>query len=138
MACTRAQPSGVLPKRDQAAVIRRSVSQYRAGQEEHQCVVGQLGDLMLACRRFDRIGQAGIRDQRIGGNFHPARRRHQPGADITECIQVARRRQRRRQTQLVGLDDVDAARGVHVEHQHHGRARHEFVGDLETDTDLHD
>ena len=40
-----------------------------AGQEKHERVVRQLRDLVLARRRFDHVGHAGIRDQRVGGNF---------------------------------------------------------------------
>ncbi len=108
-----------------------------AAKQEHQRVVRQFCDFVLPRRQFDRIGQTRICDQGIRGNCELAHRRHQPRAHVAERIQVSREGQRGPGAKLIGLDDVGRTRRMHVEHQHHRRARDELVDDLEADTNLH-
>ena len=97
----------------------------------------QLGDFVLARGQLDHVGQPRIRHQGVGGDVELARRRHQTGAYVAERVEIAGERQRGRDAKLIGLDDVGGARWMHVEHQHHRRARDEFVGDLEANADFH-
>jgi hypothetical protein len=125
----------VLPKRD--GLHQPLGLAISAGQQEHQGVVRKLSDFVLAGGRLDHVGQSRIRHQGVGANVQLARRRHQTGADVAERVEIAGERHRRRNAKLIGLDDVADARWMHVEHQHHRRARDELVGDLETNTDFH-
>ena len=137
IACTRAQPGGVWPNSDHAASIRRSVSQYRLASRNTSASCGSSATSCWRAAGSTASGSPLIRDQRVGENFELARRRHQAGADVAECVEIARERHRGRDAKLVGLDDVGGSRRMHVEHQHHRRARNEVVGDLEANTDFH-
>jgi len=108
-----------------------------AAQQEDQRVVRQFRDLVCARRRFDRVGQARIRDQRVRGNCELACRRHQSATEIAERIQISCHRQRGCDAKLVGLDHVARPRRVHVEHQHHRRAPGKLIDHFEAAANLH-
>jgi hypothetical protein len=136
--CPHARPSRERLAEARPGLLHQTLGlAVSAAQQEHQRVVRQLRDLILARRRLDRVGQARIRNQRIRGNCEFARRRHQPGTDVAEPIQISRERQHWCDAQLIGLDHVGRPRRMHVEHQHHRRARDELVDHFEADTNLH-
>ena len=98
----------------------------------------QLAHLVLPRRRLDRIGQPAIGNDRVGGDFNLARRRHQPAAEVAERIQITRDRQRRPDAQVIGLDEVACTRRMHIEHQQHGSPLGKLIGKLEADAHFHE
>ena len=81
---------------------------------------------------------AGVGNDRIGEDPELALRRNKPGADVVERIPITRERHRRRDPDVIRLDEVCRPRWMHVDHQHHGSLLGELVDEApEANADLH-
>ena len=111
IACTRAQPGGVLPNSVQAMSRQLVGLAIAAAQQEDQRSCGRSLDGMLRRVRHDRIGQSGVRDDRVGDDAQLAGRRDEPAADIAEHVAINRERAQRRDADQIGHEQIGAREG---------------------------
>ena len=111
-------PAGVDVAEQRPGQVRQlvDVAIAAADQIDHR-VVGQFRDRMQPRAGRHRIGQAGILDQEIVADLDLAGRRHDPGADIAEHVDIVMARDLRRKLDAMLADDVLHPRRMHAQHQ---------------------
>jgi hypothetical protein len=109
-----------------------------AAEQKLQRLRRQVFDRMLARRRHDRIGLAGVFHHAFTEKARLARGCDDPAAHIPETVRVRRDRQRRVGVELVGNHDVRHARRMHVQRDDHRCRLRTLVDEFITNADVHD
>src|ERR1700732_2410674 len=136
MACTRAQPGGEAAKLLHATFMRCSVSQYRLPSRN---IRASCGNSLTSCWRAAGSIGSGRPETAMTASVKtlswPCGATSR--AQIVERIPITRERHRRRDLDVIRLDEVRRSRWMHVEHQHYGSLLGELVDELEANAELH-